>query len=177
MNSFETNNNLNETSIESLIEMLKSNDGLARQHARHALVKIGEPSLDALIKAFEIRKEPLHWEVAKALTRIGTPKAAGALVNALDDKDFSVRWMAAEGLIHLAEEGLVPLLEALRDRSDSVWLREGSHHVLHDVIARKLVDAKTSEIISPVLDALNHIEAETETHFAAKEALESLKAD
>ena len=176
MNSSKADNDINTTDIDSLIEKLKSKDGLDRQHARHALVKIGEPSLDALIKAFETRKEPLHWEVAKALSQIGTPKAARTLIKALEDKEFSVRWMAAEGLIHIGADGLVPLLEALKEDSGSVWLREGSHHVLHDLATKRLVGETERKCILPVLDAVNHLEAETQTHFAAREALEALTA-
>ena len=61
-------------SIDSLIESLKSKDGLIRQKARISLVKIGEPALDALIKAFQTKEEPLHWETAKALSQIGTKR-------------------------------------------------------------------------------------------------------
>jgi len=174
LNSSEANNDINKSSIDSLIETLKSKDGLARQHARHALVKIGEPSLDALIQAFARKGEPMHWEVAKALSQIGTPKAARTLVDALEDKEFSIRWIAAEGLIHIGKEGLVPLLDALKERPDSIWLREGSHHVIHDLISRKLIDETTREFISPVLDALNHLQAQSQTHIAEKKALESL---
>ena len=97
-------------------------------------MKIGEPVLDALIKAFEIEKKPLHWEVAKALSQIGTVKAAKVLVDALEDHDFGVRWIAAEGLIHIGAGGVAPLLEALRKNPDSVWLREGVHHVINDLV-------------------------------------------
>lgn len=175
MNSSDTDTDIKTPNIDSLIETLKSKDGIARQHARHDLIKIGEPALDALIKAFEIKQEPMHWEVAKALSQIGTSKAAQALVDALEDKEFSIRWIAAEGLIHIGSVGLVPLLEALRDKSGSIWLREGSHHIIHDLISRKLIDDTTRECVSHVLDALNHLEAEIETSSAASKALKTLK--
>ncbi|MBW2005383.1 MAG: HEAT repeat domain-containing protein, partial [Deltaproteobacteria bacterium] len=101
MNSSKNNYNADKTSIDSLIETLNSKDGLARQHARLALVKIGEPALPALIKAFGKRDDIMHWEVAKALSQIGSSKAAEILVNTLEDNEFSVRWIAAEGLIHI----------------------------------------------------------------------------
>jgi HEAT repeat protein len=175
MNSSDTDTDIRTPDFDSLIETLKSKDGIARQNARHDLIKIGKPALEALIKAFEIREEPMHWEVAKALSQIGTPRAAQALVGALEDKEFSIRWIAAEGLIHIGSEGLVPLLEALRDKSGSIWLREGSHHVIHDLMSRKLIDETTRECVSPVLEALNHLEAEIETSSAASKALKTLK--
>lgn len=161
-------------SINEFIEILKSKDGIARQNARNSLVIIGEPALDELIKAFKIKEKPLHWEVAKALSQIGTSKAARVLVDALEDHDFSVRWIAAEGLIHMGPVGLLPLLKALRKKTDSVWLREGSHHVIHDLVNRKLVNESTRKSLIPVLDALNHIDPVIQANTAADNALKSI---
>lgn len=161
-------------SVDSLIEALKSKDGLTRQKARHALVKIGEPALDALIKAFEDKSDVMHWEVSKALSQIGSPKAAKTLIQALEDKEFSVRWIGAEGLIHMGQGGVTELLQALTERADSVWLREGAHHVLHDLIHKNRVDASAREPLSAVLDAINHPDPVTETNGAARRALEKL---
>jgi HEAT repeat protein len=174
MSSSDSETDINNQNIDSLIEVLKSKDGIARQNARIALVKIGEPTLDALITAFEVKKDPLHWEVAKALSQIGTAKAAQTLVDALEDQEFSVRWMAAEGLINIGEDGLIPLLKALRKRTDSIWLREGAHHVIHDLVTQKLVSETAQECLIPVLDALNHFEAVIQTNTAADRALKIL---
>jgi len=174
MNSSDTNIDSSNTKINELIETLKSDDGIARQGARNTLVIIGEPALDALIKAFEIKEEPVHWEVAKVLSQIGTPKAAQVLVDALEDHEFSVRWIAAEGLIHIGSNGLFALLDALRKKADSIWLREGSHHVIHDLVNRKLVDESTRKSLMPVLDALNHFDAETQTYIAAEKSFKAI---
>ena len=175
MNSGGKKNVADGPSIDALITALNSKDGLARQRARNALVAIGEPALDALIEAFENKDEDTHWEVAKALSRIGTGKAAKPLVEALEDKEFSIRWIAAEGLIHIGHDGLEPLLQALKDRPGSVWLREGAHHVLHDLIQRKLIDDQTIAHVSPLLDALNHRDPEMQTVAASAEAFAALK--
>ena len=174
MNQSDTKNDVSNEDIQSLVETLKNEDGIVRQNARIALVNIGEPALDALIKAFEIKKDPLHWEVAKALSQIGTSKAAQTLVDALEDKEFSVRWIAAEGLIHIGSDGILPMLEALRKKSDSVWLREGCHHVFHDLLHKKLVNADAQESLLPVLEALNHIDTVVRTNSAANAALRLL---
>ena len=174
MNSSETSIDSSMSNINNLIETLKSKDGIARQNARNSLVMIGEPALDALIKAFEIKEEPLHWEVAKALSHIGTSRAAQVLVDALEDHEFSIRWIAAEGLVHIGFRGLVPLLEALKKRTDSVWLREGSHHIIHDLVNRKIVDESTRTALIPVLEALNHLDPVVQTFTAADNALKTI---
>ena len=116
----------------------------------------------------------MHWEIAKALSQIGTTKAAKVLVDTLEDHNFSVRWIAAEGLIHIGSTGLIPLLEALRKKADSVWLREGSHHVIHDLVNRESFGESTRKSLMPVLDALNHFDAVTQTQIAADNALKEI---
>ncbi|MBW1801284.1 MAG: HEAT repeat domain-containing protein [Deltaproteobacteria bacterium] len=175
MNSSGKTDNIDTTAIDSLVETLNSKDGLARQHARHDLVRIGEAALPALIKAFENKGDITHWEVAKTLSQIGSPEAAEVLVETLEDKEFSVRWIAAEGLIHIGDDAVAPLVTALKDRPESVWLREGAHHVLHDLISQKRIDNRKTQMISPLLDALNHIAPEEETLSAATKALDLLK--
>ena len=137
-------------------------------------MKIGEPVLDALIKAFEIGKKPLHWEVAKALSQIGTVKAAKVLVDALEDHDFGVRWIAAEGLIHIGAGGVAPLLEALRKKPDSVWLREGVHHVINDLVNRELIGEPARKSLMPLLDALSNIDPVIHTNTEADNALKAI---
>ena len=50
------------------------------------------------------RKPHVRWEAAKALCGIADPLAAAALVNAFDDRDGDVRWLAAEGVAALGRE-------------------------------------------------------------------------
>jgi hypothetical protein len=85
--------------IKTLIAKLDNRDGLIRQRARIALVRIGEPAVDPLIEVLNNRQGYAHWEAAKALSQIGRPKATQALVEALQDDQFSIRWLAAEGLV------------------------------------------------------------------------------
>jgi HEAT repeat protein len=155
--------------IASLIATLSSDDGLKRQRARQRLVAIGRPALAPLVKALADPNDQVRWEAAKALGKIGDPATAPALVNALQDGNCGIRWLAAEGLIVLERQGLTPLLQALVERSDSEWLREGAHHVLHALARRGLGD-----LLSPVLAALEDIEPVLEVCPAAQAALDAL---
>ena len=155
--------------ISALIADLGSKDGLVRVRARVCLVAIGGKAVGPLVEALASKKRWVRWEAAKALGQTGDPAAAQALVRALEDEVFDVRWLAAEGLIAVGDKGLVPLLQALVERSDSMWLREGAHHVLHDISRGEL-----KEIMRPVLAALDGIEPSVEVPFAAKTALNKL---
>jgi HEAT repeat protein len=155
--------------IKSLIDDLGSKDGQVRVRARKSLVAIGGQAVKPLVKALSSEKEWVRWEAAKALGQIGGPAAVQALVKALEDKMFDVRWLSAEGLISIGREALVPLLRALMEHPDSLWLQEGVHHVLHDVEKEDI-----NEILQPVLAALEGFEPSVEAPLAVKIALKAL---
>jgi HEAT repeat protein len=157
--------------IDALVAALAAEDGAQREKAREDLVSIGKPAVAALAAALKNSHERVRWEAAKALTEIEDPVAVSTLIDALEDASFGVRWLAAEGLIAADQEGLQLLLEALIHHSDSVWLREGAHHVLRTLATEKdLHDA-----LAPVLDALDAFESVLETPPAAAQALKALR--
>jgi HEAT repeat protein len=170
------------SSIETLINTLSSRKDKAREGARHTLVAMGKAAVPALIEALKNKNALMRWEAAKALEEIGDPETAPVLVKALENDDFDVRWLAAEGLIKMNIKGLKPLLEALELRGDSVLLREGAHHVFHD-----LAKGGLRKYLVPVLASLEALEIgeevpwvarhelAVEVPMAARQALEMLK--
>jgi len=152
--------------VPELVLGLSSHNGVERQSAREHLVSMGGPAVPHLIKCLSDPRRRVRWEAAKALGEIAHPISATALVGALEDKDGDVRWLAAVGLAAIGREGLRPLLAALIEHSDSDWLREGAHHVCHD-----LAKSADGRIAKPVLDALNAEEPELTVPGAAYSAL------
>lgn len=155
--------------IRMLVNDLCSEDGLVRVRARKHLVALGNQAVRPLKKLLGSKREWVRWEAAKALGQIGDPAAAQALIKALEDNMFDVRWLAAEGLIYMGKSALVPLLQAIRECPDSFWLREGVHHVLHDIN-----NGKIAEIIRPVIMALESFEPSVEAPPAIERVLEVL---
>ncbi len=154
-----------EVSPEALISDLSSKNDHTRVTARYGLVVMGRTALPSLIEALKSHDYLTRWDAAKALGEIGDPEAAPSLVRALEDEDFDIRWLAAEGLTQMGIKGLKPLLEALRDRGDSALLREGAHHVFHD-----LTKGALKKPLTPVLAALEAIEPGREVPWAATHA-------
>jgi HEAT repeat protein len=164
-----SDNKATKATIKSLIADLASQDGIVRVKARLQLVAYKKRSVAPLIRTLSNENDWVRWEAAKALSQIGNQKAIQALLEALSDKQFEVRWLAAEGLIRIGRKAVVPLMEALVKHSDSYWLREGIHHVLHDINRGKI-----RKVLRPVLAALEGPEPSLEVPQAAQAALDAL---
>jgi hypothetical protein len=152
-----------------LVEVLAGDEGLARKQARRCLVRQGDRAVAPLVEALAHESPVLRTEAAEALLYIASPLAAAALVEALDDTEFGVRWLAAEALIALKCDGLAPLLEGITRHSDSMWFRQAAHHVLHDHYCERL-----REELRPVLAALGERVAEHTAPVSAGEALKRI---
>jgi HEAT repeat protein len=163
--------NRGELRVRSLLDGLASLDPVLREQARETLVVVGKRAVPSLIALLSHRKRHVRWEAAKTLCGIADPIAATALVNALDDSDGDVRWLAAEGLIALRGDGLYPLLAALLDRSQSSWLCEGAHHVCHALVKKN----RLGPILRPVLAALERADRAIGAPLAAYTALSKLR--
>jgi len=157
--------------IPSLVADLASPHPAVRTKSRKALVAIGKPAVPPLIRLLMHRKPHVRWEAAKALCCIADPLAAAALVNALDDRDGDVRWLAAEGLAALGRDGLQPLLAALLQRAQSCSFCEAAHHGCHTLLKRK----RLGPILRPVLAALKESEPGVAAPPAAYAALSRLR--
>lgn len=154
-----------------LMRVLQSDDGLLRETAREVLITFGDLAVAALTESLTDADDRVRWAAAKALSEIGDPAAAPALVRSLEDENGGIRWLAAEGLVTLGHAALPPLLQALVEHSESVWLREGAHHVLR-ALAR---EEALSGVVSPVLHALDDIQPDLEVIEVAHSALHRLQ--
>lgn len=158
------------TDIPSLIRKLGDVDGFIRMHAREILICIGEPAVPALIDTLSDDNTQLRWQAIKVLENIQDVRAAPALVARLKDENAGVRWVASDALIAIRRAALPALLEALMHDFDSLWLRQGAHHILH-----VLKDAgRLNQVEEKVFEALEDIEPTIAVPWAAEKALESL---
>ena len=153
--------------IEELIAKLRTKDGAIRERARRSLVTLGKPAVLSLIGLLSEKNEHMRWEACKALGSIKDPMAADALVEALSDRSMEIRWLAAEGLIALGRNSVIPLLKALRFHFDSLFLLQGAHHVLYALQRQRLLDPSTLA----VLDTLRRLGPRVAVAVAAQKAL------
>lgn len=160
-----------EDDYEKLIQALESSSHQARERARFELIALGKTAIPVLVKAISNNDPSLRWQAAKALSQINDPAVIPVLIAILTDNPyFGVRWSVSEGLVRMGITALEPLLQALSKRSDSTWLRESAHHVLHSWRDQRI----KPEVIELVLLALDGVEPEVAVPGAASQALELL---
>ena len=124
---------LNNAEIKKLIALLGSDDGLERQKAREEMVKMGKDVIDYLLELLSHPKHIYRWEAIKTLEEIADPVSVSILIQAMEDDKADVRWIAAKGLIKIGKYSIIPLLKILEEKSDSVFILEGAHHVFFDL--------------------------------------------
>ena len=173
---------LEDTDLKSLMDMLESKDGMIRQKARESLVALGKPAVISLIQALRNSAlDQVRWEAAKALGEISDARSIPSLVKALEDSNPDVAWLAAVALSRFNKTAWPPLLRALIQAGpDAVSLRQGAHHVLvnqkgngFDDLLAKLVNALDP---STLMDALEPSEVSETVTVAAHEILVRIKA-
>lgn len=129
------------------ITELGNKNGMIRRQARKALERAGLVSTPYLIEKLRHADADVRWEATKALGQIADPRAATALVFALMDKSFEVQWLAAEALIAIGEAAIRPLLEGLIQFHNSIYMRQGAHHVLHAFERRELLTPSVQRVL------------------------------
>ena len=103
------------SAIKPLINALVETWYIQRK-AEDALVRIGSPAVEPLIRALEKEKVPVRCEVAKVLAKVGDRQAVEPLIKALEDENSRVRATAAEALGKIGDlRAAKPLSKVLGD--------------------------------------------------------------
>jgi len=117
--------------LTSLIkESLDSKNSVKKLAARSTLVGLGKSITPKLHKLLNSENGLLRMEAAKIVELIADRRSIPFFINLLDDKEFEIRWIAAEGLIKIGRRSILPLLKSIRDGKSSFIFNKGVHHVL-----------------------------------------------
>lgn len=172
------------SSIDGLIQQIGDRDGVTRERARRCLASLGTPAEEPLLQALKSKQSRVRFEAAMCLRDIAGRNAIDGLVQALGDRTFDVRWVAAEALINIGRPVVPVALHALMERADSTWLRDGCRHVLSHFAGLDLhaashvehhpawVDFDLRDVLSPVVKALEQTGAASRVPVVAVRALE-----
>ena len=161
------------TKLESLMELLASEDGAIRTRARKALTILGRSAVSSLTHVLQTSSfEHVRWEAVKTLGAIGDARAIPRLVEALEDKDPDVAWLAADALRQFKKTAWPPLLRLLiKNVAESTLLRQRAHHVLRNQKADGFND-----LLATLRKALESNTVQESTPVAAYEILKHMKA-
>jgi len=92
-----------ESSVSSLLIALRADDMYLRVAVTGALINIGDPAVPGLIKALFDKNKAVRRASAKALGKIGNPRAIKALEVAVKDREPGVRKLCREALERLQD--------------------------------------------------------------------------
>ena len=157
--------------IRRLATDLGDKNGMTRKRARNELIHLGKAVTPLLLEGLRHPEVIVRWETLKIFCHVRDLRAAGPLVVALEDENIGVQWVAAEALISQGPEVIPLLLKALIAEPESLLLRQGAHHVLHDLAQQGLLPKAAVE----VLRAIEGITAESSCLVAAARALEAME--
>jgi len=167
--------NSDQNRINDLITKLDNDDGFVREDARSVIIGISKEAVPSLTIALKSKNQRIRWEVAKALGAIADPAAIPNLIEALQDEVFDIRWLAAEALITTGRESVEPLLQAIINKSNESFLREGAHHVITYIMSSVPITDELTEILKPLKSALDRGAPRVIGTAAAEVALAKLK--
>lgn len=116
-------------SIASVIpDLSEMNNYQKKVNARRYLVEMGKAILPQLNKLLLSKNIRLRREASKIIEIIGDKESIPVLINLLDDDEGSIRWIAAEGLIHIGRDSIVPLLSRIIENGDDTYLKIAARH-------------------------------------------------
>jgi HEAT repeat protein len=137
--------------LKTLLDNLTGSDGMARQRARETLVLAGEQALAELRALLSSPDKQTRWEATKALATMSDAGSLDAFLALLDDQNSDIRWLAADGLIHLGPRSVRPVLQGLTGPKLTRGRLEMSHRVLGELSSdHKLL----ADIIAPLMQAI-----------------------
>ena len=127
-----------ESEIQKLIDQLESKSGSERKNAREKLVVKGKNVLKYLVNLLDSPKYMTRWEAMKTMEEIGDAESIPVFIEAFEDDESEIRWIATEGLIRIGIQSIGPILRTIIDKSNSnsVFVFSEAHHVFYDLKKR-----------------------------------------
>jgi HEAT repeat protein len=163
-------------SLKALLSNLSNENGLVRKNARELLVKFGEKAIGFLGELIRSPKHITRWEAIKTLGQMRNSISIPYLLDALEDESDDIRWLAAEALVSMDGEVVVPLLKTLIERYPYVYTRESVYHILK-MLSEKDQFIGSSPDLGRLMNILLHHKDESEIPPAAMAALDAWRSN
>ena len=144
-NTEEYDSEIEEISVEKLIDSFKDEDWNVRKNGAKALGEIGEPAVEQLINALKDEKWRVRWQAAETLGEISDVRAIKPLINTLNDENNGVRSNSIIALVKIGEPTVELLINALKDKEWRVRWQA----------AETLGEIRDLRAIKPLINTLN----------------------
>ena len=154
--------------VKIISESIDESNLMRKIKARNHLVRMGKTVVPFLNKLLSSGSLILRKEAAKIVSLIADRRSIPFFIELLNDKEFDIRWIAADGLIKIGRSSISPVLKAIRDGKSSLLLNEGAHHVLMG-----LLKENEKQKLESLLQSLDNYHSVGET--APTEAAMALK--
>jgi HEAT repeat protein len=158
--------------VPALLNALHGADEAQGSQIFMALVNLGHVAVPALLETSKSASPWMRWHSIRALGEIRDSQAFPALVQALQDGDHSVAWMAAKGLVPFGKRCIEPVLHLLTMAEMTPWLRETSSYVLTRQ-SQNHPDLKPA--LDPLLQQMHQAAYRAGTGYTALKALDQLE--
>lgn len=159
--------------VPALLNALPGVDEQMNSQVFRALVGLGHVAVPVLLDFARNSSAWVRWHSIRALSSIRDPRAFPVLVNALQDTDHGVAWMAAKGLAPFGRECIEPILHMLTTASMTPWVVETSSYVLK---RQCQFHEELKPYLEPLLQQMHQPAYRASTGYAALKALEQLDA-
>ena len=144
-------NGFPEPMLKLVSDLLEAKNFRHRISDWNKLVSMGKEILPYAHRLIKSENNAIRKEATKLIELIADKQSIPKLIALLDDEESDIRWIAAEGLINIGRECIVPLLKALVKCENSYFTYLGAHHVFN-----KLFTAKEKMNLQPLLHSLNN---------------------
>ena len=159
--------------VPALLDALPGADERMSSQIFMALVSLGHVAVPVLLDFAHSNSSWMRWHSIRALGAIRDPRALPVLVDALQDADHSVAWMAAKGLTPFGRECVEPVLRMLTTARMTPWVVETASYVLH---TQCQAHSELKPYLDPLLQQMHQAGYRSGTGYTALKALEQLQA-
>jgi HEAT repeat protein len=126
--------------------LLGHEDAHVREAAYDALTELGARILPALEAPSTDRDRDVRWFAYELASHIEGTDAIPLLLRGLQDEDFSIRWVASNGLIEIGAASVRPLLEALVHERPSLSFHAAARRIFTRIDAAGSLDEQVRQL-------------------------------
>lgn len=119
--------------VAPLTAALHDRDNYVRRNSVEALAKMGIAAFTPLVGVLKDKDSYVRQAAAKALGQIGDSRAIVPLSGALKDSDGGVRLNSAEAMAKMGPAAIAPLASALKDNTNSSYVRKTAAKALGQI--------------------------------------------